>query len=80
MLSKYPETDLSNETIVRDVLSKHLDNSIGKPWHGYLKGVVATYLEAVQDEDKLRQQVDALFSDIYQVNKTQTLHWKLEKL
>ncbi|MGJ8679087.1 SGNH/GDSL hydrolase family protein [Paraglaciecola sp.] len=80
MLSKYPETDLSNETIVKQVLSKHLDKSIGKPWHSYLKGVVASYFEFVKDEQKLRKEVDALFSQIYQVNQTKTLHWKLEKI
>ncbi|MCF2947099.1 SGNH/GDSL hydrolase family protein [Paraglaciecola aquimarina] len=80
MLSKYPETDLSNETIVKQVLVKHLDKSIGKPWHSYLQGVVSSYLEFAKDETQLRKNIDALFNEIYQINQSKTLQWKLEKI
>ncbi|WP_158968966.1 SGNH/GDSL hydrolase family protein [Paraglaciecola sp. L3A3] len=80
MLSKYPQTNLADMQQVANVLAAHLKLSEGKPWHGYLQGLVATYLESSTEEKNLRQKIEDLFTKIYQINQTKSYVWQITKI
>ncbi|MDU0355138.1 SGNH/GDSL hydrolase family protein [Paraglaciecola aquimarina] len=79
MLSQYLGTDLTDINQVRDILAAHLELSAGKPWHDYLTRVIDSYLEYSADEQMLRNKIEDLFVQIYQVNQTKSHVWQLTK-
>lgn len=80
MLSKYPEVDKNDLAAVKAALLSHVEQSKDKPWYQYLLGQVNNYFKLLPDESKMREEIERLFKQIYQVSKTKTHHWQLIKV
>lgn len=80
MLDKYPDLDRNDPQALRNTLFAHVENSKGKPWYGYLKKQVNTYLQEAHNEVTYRQQIEALHNKLYQANKPLQHHWEVSRV
>lgn len=72
-----PEKDHAKLTTA---LAKHLDKSHGRPWYGFLKQQVETFLEAAPREAEYKQQELNWMREMWLMNQPTQHTWQLNKI
>jgi len=71
-----PLTNPDHETL-KTALTAHVEESKGKPWYGYIKKQMNTFLEFYPQEEKLREEEERLMKQLWIVNQPESHHWNL---
>jgi endoglucanase len=79
MLDKYPEVDRSDPLAVKEILGRHVEKSVGKPWYGYLKKQIKNYLSNYENVHSYQQSTSLIQAQIYVENQPKIYTWSLVK-
>jgi hypothetical protein len=75
-----PPVDESDVSALSDALFAQLQQSNGKPWYGFLKQQVETFLEAVPLEAEYKQQELNWMREMWLINQPTPHNWQLNKI
>lgn len=65
------------EVPLRAALNEVIEKEKGQPWYDYMKEQAEKYIQVRHSGDELHRQLEALFAEIYRINKPVAHRWEL---